>query len=149
MKSFNLILVLLLIISIACEKAVDNDQISQQDALSIEEMEKSYELAKQYDDSLYLCLDSNQFCEDGFVEYCDSLFHFYDENYEHHHNNYSHQNGGDDHHHEYMGQDHHGNGMHGDNNGMQGDNHDSENGHNQESMDQMEDLREIHNEHYH
>lgn len=132
-----------IVIFIRCEKSNEGtNEISQEDISSIEGMEKSYDLAKQYDDSLLVCLDSNQFCEDGFVEYCDSLFHNYDERYEYHHNNYSHQNGNDDHHHEYMGQNEHGNGMH-DGGNNQGYMHD------EESMNAMEELRELHDEHYH
>ena len=131
----------LAIITVACQKEIIHEDLSRQDVVAIDGMEKSFELAKQYDDSLFTCLDFNPQCEANFVEYCDSLFHHYDERYEHHHNQYSHQNDGDDHH-EYMEQNNHGNGMHND------DDHENQ-GHCIESFNSMEELRENHLNHFH
>jgi hypothetical protein len=105
---------------------------------AIEAMEKSLAGAEQYNDSIFTCIDFSPNCEVDYLDYCDSLFHHYADDYEHHHNAYSHNNSGDDHHHEYMNQNHHGNGMNGGQN----------NGHNMQSMNQMDSLL-VHHQAYH
>lgn len=125
-----------ILVFIRCEKNNEGtNEITQEDISAIEGMEKSLFTADQYNDSIFTCLDSSLFCEDEYLNYCDSLFHHYANEYEHHHGLYSHLNEGDDHHHESMGQNHHGNGM------MGGQNQ----GHSIQSMNQMDSLLSYHN----
>ena len=139
MKTIYLILISVILLIMSCQKSNNSDNsISEGDKLAIEGMEKSLFTADQYNDSIFTCLDSSLFCEDEYLNYCDSLFHHFANEYEHHHGLYSHLNEGDDHHHESMGQNHHGNGM------MGGQNQ----GHSIQSMNQMDSLL-VHHQIYH
>ena len=139
MKRVNIWLLSIILLSISCQKNQSlNDDVSSTDLAAIEGMEKALEVAEQYNDSIFTCIDFNPNCEVEYLDNCDSLFHHYADDYEHHHNAYSHANNGDDHHHEYMNQNHHGNGMHGGQN----------NGHSMQSMNQMDSLL-VHHQVYH
>lgn len=135
MKNRYKAIVFCLITVASCQKInTEFSSISQQDVIAIEGMEKSYLDAVLYNDSIFYCLDSSLSCENEFIDYCDSLFHHYEDEYNLHHNSYSHLNAGDDHHHEYMNQNHHGNGTMGAQN----------QGHSIQSVNQMDSLLSYH-----
>lgn len=126
-----------LLVMVSCEKEGNlNKELSDSDKLAIEGMEEGYEIAKLYNDSLIWCSDTSNNCAPSFKEYCDSIYHVFDNLYEMHHNNYSHNNLEDDHHHSSMSEHHHGNEVHEEANGVHG--------HTTESYNLMMLIRESH-----
>jgi hypothetical protein len=106
MKNIMVLLFGLLVI-VSCQKESNlNKELSDSDKLVIEYMEEDYKIAKLYNDSLIWCNDTSNNCASSFTEYCDSIFHVFDDLYEMHHNNYSHNNMEDDHHHSSMSEHH-------------------------------------------
>lgn len=141
MKSKFFIPMILIITGMAmsCQKSNSFQELSPEDILAAEEMEKAYETAKVYNDSLIWCVENNLDCNDEFIAYCDSIVDFNAEQYDFHHGNYSHNNDEDDH-------DHHGNSneFH---DGMMG--HDDDHAvHNLESHETMEDLMQNHSDYH-
>jgi hypothetical protein len=117
---------------VSCDKESDlNQELSAADKVAAEGMEEAYESTRVYNDSLVWCDNSGSTCSLEFVNYCDSLYHNFDEEYNYHHNNYSHNNVGDDHHHSAMSMHNHGsNNQHGEG-GEEGGHGHSIHGHNE------------------
>lgn len=121
------------VISTGCSK--DRlDKLSSTDLAAYEGIEASYNSAKLYNDSLVSCGGSGGVCTDAFINYCDSLFHHYEEEWSHHHGDYDHDNKHCDHH-------HNSDGMH-----QQGNrhNHDNDEGHHEYHHGLMDNLLKAH-----
>lgn len=139
MKEIYMLSFVVLMLSVSCQKdQTPNVEISSADIAAIDNMEKSYNSALQYNDSIFHCMDFDPLCENEYLEYCDNMFHQYADEYENNHNNYSHECYGDNDHEGYMSHNNHGNGMMGNNN----------QGQCCDSKDQMDSLLEYH-EDYH
>jgi hypothetical protein len=138
-RKFFIPLILIIVgFTMSCEKNNFNE-LSSEDAFAAEEMEKAYNTAKVYNDSLIWCEENNPQCSDEFIAYCDSIVDSNGDQYDFHHGNYSHGNDEDDH-------DHHGNSNE-QHDGMMGHtpNHSI---HNLESHEAMEDLMQNHDEYH-
>ena len=141
MKSKFFIPLMLVITGFALSCQKNNfTELSAEDALASEEMEKAYNTAKVYNDSLIWCAENNPDCSDEFIAYCDSIVDSNEEQYDFHHGNYSHNNDEDDH-------DHHGNSNEG-HEGMMDGHNPNHAIHNLESHEAMEDLMQNHTEYH-
>lgn len=114
MKYFNTTLMISLLFLLAsCTKESElAKELSEADKISLEGMEEAEHEAKEYNDSLMWCTDTNNLCTSITIAYYDSLFHYNVNQYDFHHTKYSHNNLEDDHHHEIANSHSHGNAMH-------------------------------------
>lgn len=140
MKSTKVLIAIaagLVVFGLGCRK--DNlDKLNQSDQEALVGIEAAYDNAQVYNDSLIYCAGSGHSCSQEYIEYCDSMFHHYEDLWNHHHDDYSHDNPHDDHHHDSHGMQHHGN----------HNNHDDSEGHHETQHNQMEHLSDEH-EPYH
>lgn len=144
MKYFNItIIVSLLYLLASCTKESElAKELSEADKIASEGMEEAFHEAKEYNDSLIWCTDTNNLCTPVTIAYYDSVFHYNSDQYDFHHTNYSHNNLDDDHHHEVTSSHSHGNAMHTEE--EEGANH----GHSIESHQEMMEIR-VEHEPYH
>jgi len=138
MKTTMLAIAAALLLSYGCQDETDLfTEHSEADEIATEAMEEAFEGATLYNDSLVHCSETGN-CSDAFIQYCDSLFHEFDEEYDHNHEAYSHNNSSDDHHHGATSEHHHGKIEHHEDEGEE------HHGHSIESETEMQHLRELH-----
>lgn len=144
MKSKYLILVFSVLAVFSC--MIDEDHLgilSETDLVALEGMSENYEWALQYNDSLMMCTNEVFNCDSITMFHYDDMFHQFDDMFSIHHDQFSHDNVDDDHHHSNGQTVWHGNMMGHDDNHAVDDDH-GEYAHNNESLEEMMHLRELH-----
>ena len=143
MKYFNITLIVSLLFLLAsCTKESElAKELTEADKAALEGMEEAEHEAKEFNELLMECADSNN-CTVLTIANYDSLFHYNSDQYDFHHANYSHNNLDDDHHHSVINEHSHGNAMHAEE--EEGAGH----GHSIESHQEMMEIR-VEHEPYH
>lgn len=144
MKTINFTLLIAAIFLLAsCQKESDlATELTAADEQATEGMEDAEHEAKEYNDSLAWCTDTNNACAAITINYYDSLFHYHSDQFDFHHENYSHNNLDDDHHHSAVSSHSHGDAVH------EEEEEGADHGHSIEGHQEVEIIREEHNEYH-
>ena len=141
MKLIYSILALSIVLIFACNKMDDHyDDMPESDKKALEDMSAAYQSALLFNDSLTICTNEPSSCDSATMFHYDEMFHQFIDQFDFHHGEYSHKNVDDDHHHNTGQSKGHGNMM----GHIEHGNHNSDYEHNNETLEEMMHLRELH-----